>query len=90
MKNILHEVRSDLVAAENNNPGLTFWPDNTPGALGHSFTWNDCIKYLALAGVDETNSFIQEYPEGSIEHTLWVRYNVTLNKKNLFNQNVCD
>lgn len=76
MQKILSEIR-DLVTTSPKRTILetqyTMHPTTNP-ISSTPWSWNDYYKYLSLSGLQETNSFIQDFPFPSDKYDLYKQY----------------
>lgn len=75
MQKILGEIR-DLVTTSANRTILetyTMHPTTNP-LTSSQFNWQDFYKYISLNGLQETSSFINDFPFPSDKYSLYKQY----------------
>jgi len=88
MQQMLTDLKSELVATENANPDLNFYPRPTYDL--HSFSWTECFYYMTLAGLDGAAAFNSEINLNLYHRDLYDNYNSYINNSNFFNFNTCN
>jgi len=87
----LNEVFNSLVATEDLDPTLFFYPP--PNGNQHSFTWENAIYYMSLEGLEEANSYTStttEIPNYSTSEALKQEYHILINNSSTFNHSTCE
>ncbi|MBP4139411.1 hypothetical protein [Flavobacterium geliluteum] len=75
MQTILSQIR-DLITTPSNRVKLeayTMHPTANP-LTSEPFNWDNYYKYISLAGLQGTNSFTQNFPDGSDRYSLYKQY----------------
>lgn len=87
MESLLAEVFNDLVAPEDYNPDINYYPGN--GDL-HVFNWPTGLHYISMIGLSGTNAFNTEINGNQYEIDLYNQYTQSIQSPSPFNFNTCN
>lgn len=87
MESLLAEVFNDLVAPEDYNPDINYYPGN--GDL-HIFNWPTGLHYISMIGLSGTNAFDTEINGNQYEIDLYNQYTQSIQSPSPFNFNTCN
>ena len=83
MEQILSEAFNDLVALEDHNPDINYFPP--PNNDLHIFDWQEAIYYISLDGLGDTGAFETEIQNNDRKNYFFQFYTTDLRNPNLFN-----
>ena len=90
MEEILEEAFPDLVAPEDFNPNINYFPPNANTDDPIPFGWTSGYHYISLSGLSGTSGFQTRLPIGSDSLYFFNSYNADINNPNTMNHNTCD
>ena len=88
MESILDEVRPLLVASEDANPDINFYPPPTEEL--ETWSWDDALFYLTLDGLQQAESYNDSIVQNVRHDYLDGLYRSRLNNPVHFNQSTCE
>lgn len=88
IEGLLAEVFNDLVAPEDYNPDINYYPGD--GTL-HAFNWPTALYYISMIGLSNTDVFIEEIGSNQYQQDLFNSYNLSIKAAtSTFNFNTCN
>lgn len=88
MEQLLGNVFNDLVAPQDFNPDINFFPE--PDGDAQPFTWENGLYYMSLEGLSESTDFQETILNDDTEFYFFSNYRGENNNPNSFNHETCN
>ena len=92
MSLILSDLKDQLIPENHQNAAesdTSFINEDNPSGETIAWSWNEFYKYLSSSGLHQTDAFQWEIPQGSPQHTNYIKYSINYGK-NLFRKDCND